>query len=195
MYLRSFRSYLVYLSVCGLGAFAAPTAPGVQNFHQVNDHFYRGAQPTAEGYRSLAKLGVKTVINLRAGTSAAEAEAVAALGMRYASIPMHGLESPADRQMAQALALLEDSSAWPVFIHCRRGKDRTGTVAACYRIVHDGWQNQRALAEARAEGMSWFQKPMQHYILHFETERHALEASAPLKPAADPVPAAAAAQP
>ena len=29
----------------------------------------------------------------------------------------------------------------PIFVHCRRGKDRTGTVIACYRIQHDGWAN------------------------------------------------------
>ena len=39
--------------------------PGVPNFHQVNERVYRGAQPRAEGWSSLAKLGIKTVIDLR----------------------------------------------------------------------------------------------------------------------------------
>ena len=39
--------------------------PGIPNFHQVNDHVFRGGQPAAEAWPSLAKLGVKTVIDLR----------------------------------------------------------------------------------------------------------------------------------
>jgi hypothetical protein len=40
-------------------------APGVPNFHQVNAHLYRGGQPNDAGWSSLAKLGVKTVVDLR----------------------------------------------------------------------------------------------------------------------------------
>ena len=36
---------------------------GVPNFHQVNEHIFRGAQPSAEGFQSLAKTGVKVVID------------------------------------------------------------------------------------------------------------------------------------
>ena len=40
--------------------------PGLPNLHQVSDTLYRGAQPTVEGMGELKKLGVKTVISLRA---------------------------------------------------------------------------------------------------------------------------------
>ena len=46
----------------------------------------------------------------------------------------------------------------PVFIHCRRGKDRTGTVIACYRMQHDGWNNAKAQAEANEFGMSHLER-------------------------------------
>jgi protein tyrosine/serine phosphatase len=65
------------------------------------------------------------------------------------------------------LALLNDSSEWPIFVHCRRGADRTGTAIACYRIAHDHWSNQQALAEAKTLGMSSLEIGMQRYILHF----------------------------
>jgi len=149
----------------------APNPPaGVGNFHAVNDHIYRGAQPTPDGVQSLAKLGVHTVIDLRGGKehSAEEERLVKAAGMHYVHVPMKGLEAPTDQQIATILALLDDSSGWPVFVHCRRGADRTGTVIACYRIAHDHWDNVRALHEARLDGMSWIERAMERYVLSFK---------------------------
>jgi len=70
--------------------------------------------------------------------------------------------------IAKVLALFDDSSAGPVFVHCRRGADRTGTMLAVYRIVHDHWENAKALAEAKVFGMSWTERAMQSYILHYQ---------------------------
>src|SRR6188508_3777355 len=36
----------------------------IDNFAKVNDGYYRGAQPAGSDYAALARLGVKTVINL-----------------------------------------------------------------------------------------------------------------------------------
>ena len=35
---------------------AAPAVQGVGNFQKVDDHVYRGAQPTPEGFRNRSKL-------------------------------------------------------------------------------------------------------------------------------------------
>src|SRR5258708_26291242 len=99
---------------------------GVPTFHSVNDRLYRGAQPTIEGFQNLAKLGVKTVIDLReAGErSLTEQKVVEAAGMRYVSVPMAGFQAPTASQIAKVFALFHDISAGPVFVHCRRGADR-----------------------------------------------------------------------
>ena len=140
------------------------------NFHQVNDHVYRGAQPTDDGFKSLAKLGVKTVIDLREtdSRSAAEKKVVEGSGMRYINIPMQGMSAPSQADVAKVMALFDDPSAGPVFVHCRRGADRTGTVVACYRIAHDGWDNAKALREAKTDGMSWVEVAMQHYVMSYQ---------------------------
>jgi len=169
--MHSAKAVVLFLAaVCVPGLLAADVA-GVPNFHQVNDHVYRGAQPKAEGFQSLSKLGIKTIIDLResGGRSRTEEGLVTAAGMRYVSIPLSGIKAPTDADIAKLLALMDNSSAGPVFIHCRRGADRTGTVCACYRIVHDHWENQKALSEARSFGMSWMEKAMQSYVLHFQT--------------------------
>jgi tyrosine-protein phosphatase SIW14 len=152
------------------------TVAGVGNFHQVNEHIYRGAQPTTAGFQGLAKLGVKTIIDLREadGRSALEKKAVEATGMRYINIPLRGMSAPSAADVEKIMALFNDDSAGPVFVHCRRGADRTGTVVACYRIAHDGWDNAKALQEAKTDGMSRIEIAMQHYVMNY----HAPVASA-----------------
>lgn len=154
------------LSLAGSSEFA-----GLPNFHQVNQRVYRGGQPSRDGFRSLARLGVRTVVDLRSiGEHSQEGERrqVEALGMRYVSVPMKGMSAPTDGQVAAALAELEVAEGGPVFVHCLRGADRTGTVIACYRIAHEHWENRRALREARSFGMRWFFWNFHHYILRFQ---------------------------
>jgi len=143
--------------------------PGIPNFHQVNDHVFRGGQPAAEAWPSLAKLGVKTVIDLRREdehSTAAEAQAVAAAGMNYFNVPMKGVVAPANGQIERVLALLNSQD--PVFVHCHRGADRTGAVIACYRIAHDRWDRKQALREAKSFGMAWDQLGLKHYVMMFQ---------------------------
>jgi len=146
----------------------ADTAPQIGNFHQVREHLFRGAQPSPLGLKDLAALGIKRVIDLREpgpGTKSEE-EQLKKLGLKYINIPFRELSAPSNDQIEAVLTLLGDGEI-PTFIHCRRGKDRTGTAIACYRVQHDGWDNQRALREAKSYGMSSLERGMQHYILHF----------------------------
>lgn len=177
----------VILTLCPLWAGPPDVldAPGVENFHQVDAHLYRGAQPTDQGFKSLAKIGIRTVVDLRGGRELGgnEQKIVEAAGMHYVHVPFAGLAAPSDQQIATVFNVLNDPSAWPVFVHCRRGADRTGTVIACYRISHDRWDNNKALEEARLHGMSRIEHAMKEYILRF---------TAPAKPPApDLKPAAA----
>jgi protein-tyrosine phosphatase len=159
---------LTLLLVFGLPAFAA-SAPGIKNFDQVDTHVYRGGQPTAEGFQYLAKLGVKTIVDLReAGDrSQAEERAVTSAGMQYVNVPMTGLTPPTEAETSKILAMLEDAATGPVFVHCMRGADRTGAVIAAYHIDHDKWDNARALQDAKKHSMSHFQFPRQDYIKEF----------------------------
>lgn len=168
MLYRSLPSLFLSLAFSAIGA--PFDAPGVPNFHQVNEHLYRGGQPGEAGWSSLANLGVKLVVDLRPAAEhpvQAEARAVEAAGMRYVNVPMKGLGAPAPDAVLRVLALMEADSTGAVFVHCRRGSDRTGTVIACYRIQHDHWENQRALQEARSYGMYRIERAMMHYILNF----------------------------
>ena len=53
---------------------AAAEPSGVPNFHQVSDKIYRGAQPMSEGFQALAKMGIKTIVDLRREAAQARGE-------------------------------------------------------------------------------------------------------------------------
>lgn len=157
--------FAIALPVLG-GSAASP----IENLQQLNDHVYRGAQPSDRGFQYLATLGVKTVIDLREADELAKAEEsmVTAAGMKFVNVPMTGLTPPTDAEITRILAILEDDSSGPVFVHCKRGADRTGAVIAAYRIDHDHWDGRRALEEAKSLGMGSFQAPRRNYIRNFQ---------------------------
>ncbi len=83
---------------------------------------------------------------------AEEAEAKA-LGMTYFNVPMNSFRQMNMENVTNVLSIIEKSRT-PVFVHCKVGCDRTGTVIACYRIQHDGWDSAKALREAKTYGMN-----------------------------------------
>lgn len=118
--------------------------PGLSNFARVSDVLYRGAQPTAEGFRTLKGLGIKTVINLRSLHS--DRTLLAGTGLRYVHLRAKAWH-PEDEDIAQALRIIRDPAHQPVFVHCQHGADRTGVTVAAYRIVEQGWTTAAAAAE------------------------------------------------
>src|SRR5436189_2643844 len=60
----------------------------IKNFGQLDDHFYRGAQPQDNEYKELAVLGVKAIIDLRDDPMPFAKSAAEAVKMRYFNIPM-----------------------------------------------------------------------------------------------------------
>ena len=104
---------------------------------------------------ALEQLGVRTIIDLRdrAGISFIDRKRAEAHGIRYHRIPLGKLRGPSRATMDRILKILADPESGPVYVHCRRGCDRTGTVIACHRIASEGWTAEKAIAEARERGM------------------------------------------
>ncbi|BDU73194.1 fused DSP-PTPase phosphatase/NAD kinase-like protein [Mesoterricola silvestris] len=121
--------------------------PGVANFARLSPAVWRGAQPTAEGFRNLEKWGVRTVISFRHDHD--DFQELKGTGLKYLRIPSLAFD-PSLENIARFLKVVEDEANWPVFIHCAKGKDRTGYNAAAYRIVIQGWTPARALEEMHA---------------------------------------------
>jgi protein tyrosine/serine phosphatase len=156
----------VALLVSISAAQSEPSYKELPNFHKVSDKLYRGAQPVTGFAKKLGELGVKTIVNLRGEdeVSQGEQKEAEAAGLNYFNIGMPGLSAPSDDQVSRVLAIIDSPENQPVFIHCKRGSDRTGTIAAIYRISHEGWNFDHAISEAKHFGMSWAEFGMKGYI-------------------------------
>ena len=84
------------------------------------------------------------------------------------------MTTPKDKQISHALREMNDTSRGPGSVHCKRGADRTGVVVACYRIEHDNWSRLGAPGQARDHGMSWYQFPLQKYVMNYEPHSHGI---------------------
>lgn len=133
---------------------------GIKNCYQVTTNLYRGAQPTAEGMKHLKTLGVKTVISLRALHS--DKDKLAGTGLKSVRLKMEPWHSDEDEAVA-FLKAATDTNNLPVFVHCERGADRTGTMCAMYRVVVCGWTKQQALDEMKHGGFGF--NPVWHNLV------------------------------
>ena len=144
----------------------------VDNLAKISDNLYRGAQPDDDGYKYLRSLGIKTVINLRQHHS--ERKDVESQGMRYVEIPLQanvfGSEPPTTEQVKQFSGIVLDPANQPVYFHCAQGKDRTGTMAALYRMEVDKWTADEAIEEMRHFGYHDIYKDLMDYVKSYKPQ-------------------------
>src|SRR5438552_10244512 len=86
----------------------------IDNFGRINENYYRGAQPDERGFADLARLGVKTVIDLTAEDHGDEQAIVEHAGMRFYRIPLKTSKPPSDSAINLFLKLVTDPAAQPV---------------------------------------------------------------------------------
>jgi protein tyrosine phosphatase (PTP) superfamily phosphohydrolase (DUF442 family) len=171
---------LLALSASAFGQGAADY-PELPRLSQVSERLSRGAQPRRGGMRRLAELGFNTVVNLRgAGERALADEAdAAALGLRYLNVPLPVWGRPEDGRARQVVEIIRAPESGRVFVHCKDGVDRTGTVIALYRITEEGWSAEAATAEAESRGMRRVQVWMRDYIGDYHKRLEAEAAGLP----------------
>jgi protein tyrosine/serine phosphatase len=121
----------------------------ISNFGQMDERFYRGSRPDANDLRSLAALGIHTVIDLTDNSREKEKPAVEAAGMRYVNIPIVDKKNPSAAQVNEFLKLVNDPATGKFFVHCAGGRHRTGVMAAIYRFNHDHWNYDQVYAEMK----------------------------------------------
>lgn len=131
--------------------------PGIHNAGKINDRLYRGSQPSLNELSELKKLGINTVVDLRAEfpqTADEERKRVEALGMHFKRIPIGGFGTPSNSDLVHFFQVVRDSPRQTVFVHCQFGKDRTGVMIAAYRIAFDHWTPDQALSEMMQFGFN-----------------------------------------
>jgi protein tyrosine/serine phosphatase len=164
---------LVFLSLAVPSSAAADEARSpapIVRFAQVDDHLFRGGQPDAAGFEHLKRLGVRTIVNLRRDER--ERDLAEAMGFRYVSLSTgltpFGLGGSLSADVVRRFfEVVDDPASGPVFVHCRRGADRTGTLIAMHRVARQGWTAEAAYAEARSIGMRWWHFPTKGHLRAF----------------------------
>jgi len=143
----------------------------VGNFQVVSNGLWRGALPSHKAIAQLAKSGVKTIVDLRytSGSQQKEAEVAKQYGVNYVNIPL-GFEHPSLGAVAKFLAIVSKPANQPVFVHCRQGADRTGTLVGVFRILHDHWSFKEAYQEMRTHHFKPFLAGMKSFVARCETE-------------------------
>ena len=159
------------------GAAAAGRVPvvstiAIDNFGEVNEHYYRGAQPKPSDFADLAALGIKTVIDLTGEGDAREAGLVQTAGMSFFRIPMTTRETPSKEKVARFLTLVNDPANQPVYVHCQGGRHRTGVMTAVYRMSNDRWTADQAFAEMKKYryGADFLHPEFKQFVYSYEPE-------------------------
>lgn len=136
------------------------TLAGCPNLCKVSSSLYRGAQPTAEGFANLKKLGIKTVVSLRDHHS--DEDLLKDTGLNYVPMGTDTWKLNPDK-VAAFLKVAADPNAAPVFVHCQHGADRTGVMVAAYRMAAQDWDKKKAIREMTHGGYGfhplWTQLP------------------------------------
>lgn len=182
MFIKPVIKYLLILFIIASTNFVNAQKPvetkDLPNFVQVNANFYRGAQPTENGVKELAKMGVKTIVDLRGEDKLSEKEAIWAknAGVKFIAVDLSNWFKPKPADIEKIIKQIDAPENQPVFVHCKRGADRTGTVVAVYRISHDDYTAKQAVDEAKKFDFGWWQFWMKDYIndyyKEFQSRKH-----------------------
>lgn len=148
-------AYRVMLALGVLGWFASSAR--AMNLYSVTTGVYRGSTPeTAADFDRLKQMGIKTVLNLRRfdrNAIAREGQALSARGIRHVHVPIRYFPR-GDNSIDRAVDLLSDTTLHPVYVHCKHGHDRCGTVVGLYKVRHHGWSADAAYRDMRQYGFN-----------------------------------------
>ena len=125
-------------------------------FLALNENIATGAQPAAAAFAKLANRGFRAVLSLRTDTEGVDLkkdrELTEAAGMRYLQIPVV-TAAPAPERVEEFLKTVADQKNYPLLIYCGSA-NRVGALWMIYRVVANGWTEEKALAEAVKIGLT-----------------------------------------
>lgn len=108
------------------------------NFSMVAKGVYRGSYPNFRNFSFLKHLGLRSILFLcPEDYSPTNMEFLEANGIQLLNVAMEGNKEPfkmiEPELVHQALAHVTNTKNHPIYIHCNKGKHRTGTVIGCLR--------------------------------------------------------------
>ncbi|WP_406699201.1 hypothetical protein V5E97_10025 [Singulisphaera sp. Ch08] len=117
--------------------------PGIENHFRLGPELYSGAQPEGrQGFESLKRLGVKTILSVDGARP--DVEQARRLGLRYVHLPV-GYDGITQEQVVRLVKTAQKLPG-PLFVHCHHGKHRGPTAAALCVMATEGWDRGHARA-------------------------------------------------
>jgi protein tyrosine/serine phosphatase len=179
-YVSACFAVLTLVFATSITAVAQQSDVKIKNFGQMDDRFYRGAQPKEEDYKPLAAIGIKTIIDLRDDPTDYEKREAEAAGMRYVNIAMSDKDYPPTTAIDQFLKLVDDSTTGKFYVHCAGGRHRTGVMGAVYRFNNYNWNYDQAYAEMKKYDFytRWGHGEMKKFVQDYAASYHSRNATA-----------------
>jgi hypothetical protein len=148
--------------ICFLLLFLLPGCAGIifsnadHEPEKVADGVFRGPHPQESDLNELSRRGIKTVLSLENNpTVVAEEESVChSLDLNFVNIPLSELAPPSPGDLNRAVRVIQQNRGHGVYIHCRRGIDRTGYVIASFRMLVEKYTFDAAYMECCDHGHS-----------------------------------------
>lgn len=119
------------------------------NLHQMTPTLYRSGLPDSTAAPLLEKLKIGTVINF---LPESDADWLKSPDIRQVQLTYRTNHVDDSDVLAALRAIQEAEANGPVLMHCKHGSDRTGLMAAMYRVVIQGWSKEDALNEMTLGG-------------------------------------------
>lgn len=140
------------------------------NLHQMTPTLYRSALPDAKALALLQQLQIGTVINFlpESDDSWLPPGNIARVQQAYRTNHVD------DADIIAALRAIRTAEAeGPVLMHCKHGSDRTGLIAAMYRVVIQGWSKDEAISEMTQGGFGENDhfKDGVRYMMHADVDK------------------------
>ena len=122
----------------------------------LDSSFATGGQPTDQAYAKAAAGGFHSVLSLRTANEgvdlARERSLVEKNNLRYFNIPVAS-SAPRPAQADEFIRLVKEKSNHPMLINCASA-NRVGAFMMIFRMLEQGWSEDKALDEAVKIGMS-----------------------------------------
>src|SRR5215813_981234 len=141
----------------------------------LDDNFATGGQPSEQGFAKVAASGFHSVLSLRTAGEGIDLTKKRALvektGLRYFNISVVS-RAPRAEQADEFIKLVKAKSNHPMLSNCASA-NRVGAFMMIYRVVEQGWSEDKAFAEATKIGLSseGLKKFAQDYIAQRKSKR------------------------
>jgi protein tyrosine phosphatase (PTP) superfamily phosphohydrolase (DUF442 family) len=141
----------------------------------LDSSFATGGQPTEQAFAKIAASGFRSVLSLRGPGEGIDLNKERALvekaGLRYFNIPVVS-SAPRAEQADEFIKLVKETSNHPMLINCSTA-NRVGAFMMIYRVLEQGWSQEKALEEALKIGLRGdeLKKFAQSYIAQHKTKQ------------------------